>query len=90
MCPKCNGDERREKDWLTYLETRDVSHLEERKRAIEEWFRLEPPIVVPNALTLALEGALLEAETNFDEAISKLRRTRDNQQTPPIINQPGA
>lgn len=90
VCPKCNGDERREKDWLAYLQTKDGTDLKERKKAIEEWFREEPPIVVPDALTLALEGALLEAETNFDEALSKLRRTRDTQQMPPMMDMPAA
>jgi HNH endonuclease len=76
-CPACNGDEKREKDWLEFLQEKagDPVQFESRRGRIESWRALH----IPSALVVSSELLNQEIErvvAAFDASMARLRAER--------------
>jgi len=78
-CSRCNGDEKREESWESFLERKcqNQTELAERKQRILKWLGLAKRLeeVSPEAQMEAkeVESAAIEA---FETAVEKLRKIR--------------
>lgn len=75
-CAQCNGDEKREQEWRTFLEEKCPDHIERQRRTerIETWVAKHPARDL--ALHPAVRDALQDAERiveEFHTACTKLR-----------------
>ena len=76
-CAPCNGDHRREKDWMGFLQEMvpDPAARAERRERIERWqTAVAPSAEVADAEFLQRETARVLAA--FDSAVASLRRSR--------------
>jgi len=80
-CARCNGDEKREESWVTFLARKvtDPRIASVRKARIQEWLSREQtsPIFDPVKKQNA-EAVIAAAIKSFDEAVEQLRRIRRN------------
>ncbi|GFD74088.1 HNH endonuclease [Alteromonas marina] len=74
-CARCNGDEKREEDWLTFLSKKSgkSSIFEQRRSNIEEWLSLMPPNGTNTALKSEVEKVVDKALKDFDSAVAQVR-----------------
>jgi len=73
-CPPCNGDEKREEDWITFLNRKitDSATREERMRRIEAWVEAHSHLKKPideELLQRHIEGVCQA----FDAAVTALK-----------------
>lgn len=76
-CNKCNGDEKRESDWLTFLRKKyenDEAAFRARKEAILAWFRDAPKVRISDSTKKAWTEALSTAVDGFNQAVSRLQK----------------
>jgi hypothetical protein len=74
-CATCNGDERRDRDWMEFLKAKAGAIYDERKRRIVEWAQ------TPRAARSDYDKELLEKVTKealeaYDRAVDELRKAR--------------
>lgn len=74
-CARCNGDEKREESWVSFLERKSDSVLTniERKEKIESWAARAPVSELSSEFSAELAGIIKEALDNFDESVTKVR-----------------
>ena len=74
-CSICNGDEKREKDWLTFLREKltDNNIYNARKNKIESWRALCKGNQNDNKLNEEIDGIINQALSSFEESIAKIR-----------------
>ena len=79
-CGKCNGDEKREMDWLRFLKkkTNDQQTYESRRVKIQNW--LDKKVVNKTNIAASEEAKRIidEALSQFDESVRKMRDLREN------------
>lgn len=76
-CAKCNGDEKREEHWISFLTRKAGSNAEERRMRIEAWAARgsKAPGIDP-AVRAQAEAIIERTLGSFDDAVSQLRRLR--------------
>lgn len=81
-CARCNGDEKRELDWKTFLDVRvsDESLRQARRTHIEEWMQRAPEghSLVSPEVQQAANLIIARATKEFDVAVEQLRSLRIN------------
>lgn len=79
-CAKCNGDEKREENWDSFLKkkSKDEYIFKARHKKISEWIAKQP-------LNSAVLDKIAEAEKiietallNFDDSVKRMRELRDS------------
>lgn len=77
-CAQCNGDEKREEPWLTFLERKSESRqiFTERKEKIENWLSLAPSSKIEPEVVDEAERIIEEAIRSFENSVEKIRRLR--------------
>lgn len=73
-CPPCNGDEKREEDWMTFLnrKIKDTTMREERIRRIEGWVKTHSHLNKPIDEEL-LQRHIEKVYQAFDAAVAALK-----------------
>lgn len=74
-CARCNGDEKREESWATFLEKKSESTLAyiTRKEKIESWCALATVPELCSEFTSEAEAIIREALENFEVSVKKMR-----------------
>ena len=74
-CARCNGDEKREESWLSFLKKKsDNSQVfADRRLKIENWLSLSSHLKIDQELAIAAEAIIEEAIANFDHSVEKMR-----------------
>ena len=74
-CARCNGDERREESWESFLSQKALitSIYIERKAKIENWLALAPRSIANKAFIDEAEFIIQEAHDNFMKSVNKMR-----------------
>jgi hypothetical protein len=77
-CGRCNGDEKREESWQTFLIRKATgAELQRRRARIEEWLIQSPKITKFNPqVTAEIEAITKGAFKSFDTAVERLREIR--------------
>jgi hypothetical protein len=77
-CGKCNGDEKRERDWEQFLREKSESDeiFNKRKEKIDSWIKKYEGTEKTKIDHTLLESTILEVHKSFDKAVSKLRDSR--------------
>lgn len=77
-CARCNGDEKREESWTSFLERKsDSSHIfRERKEKIEKWLLLAPSLKTDPVIAIEAEKIIEEAIKSFEHSVEKMRALR--------------
>jgi hypothetical protein len=79
-CRECNGDEKRDGDWLTFLRLKNPERkaFAEKKRRIEKWMALNVAgrRMIPKRTRKAVEGAVAKAWSALDAAVAELRELK--------------
>ena len=77
-CARCNGDEKREESWNSFLATKseNPSVHEERKAKIECWQALAPAQSKNQEFISDSETIIKEAIESFEVSVSKMRALR--------------
>ncbi|HGY11717.1 MAG TPA: HNH endonuclease [Desulfobacterales bacterium] len=83
-CARCNGDEKREKLWDTFLATKsqDVSTHKKCKEKIERWLSLAPSFLKNQEIVTETEEIIKEAIGNFEKSVNKMRVLREKSTYP--------
>lgn len=78
-CGKCNGDQKREMEWIQFLKqkNRDIQTYELRKVKIENWLAKSANNRTTEACAEA-DRIIEEALSQFDESVRKMRNLRNN------------
>jgi 5-methylcytosine-specific restriction endonuclease McrA len=78
-CWKCNGDEKREMEWVQFLKQKniDIQSYELRKEKIENWLAKNEN-KKPTETRAEAERIIEEALSQFDESVRKMRNLREN------------
>lgn len=78
-CAKCNGDEKREEKWDSFLkkkaEDEDVYRL--RKSHIEGWLQKAPKGMNDPEFILMRESIINKALSDFDSSVAKMRELKN-------------
>jgi hypothetical protein len=76
-CGLCNGDEKRDKNWIDFLreKTSDATSFNQRRSRIEAWYTLVAQ-VAPKHEDEMIEVEIERAVSAFDAAVAKLRQLR--------------
>jgi len=84
-CAHCNGDEKREEPWDSFLakKAQSSSVYNERKTKIENWLSLAPQSIKNKELIDEAACIIKEALDNFEHAVNKMRVLR-NKSTQPL------
>ncbi len=74
-CAHCNGDEKREESWESFLKRKAVSPLthEARRTKIENWSARSPVTTLNSEFSAEAEAIIKEALENFDFSVKKMR-----------------
>lgn len=77
-CARCNGDEKRDESWVSFLERKSDSMLTniKRKEKIECWSTRAPVSELSSEFSVELAGILKEALDDFDASVKKMRDLR--------------
>lgn len=83
-CARCNGDEKREEPWKSFLakKVQSSSVYNERKAKIESWLALAPNSITNKEQIDEAECIIKEALDNFDYAVNKMRKLRKKSTQP--------
>lgn len=74
-CNTCNGDLKRERDWLEFLHEIAGGALQEREQHIRKWLELAPPPRTPHPNE---ERIIATAKADFDKHVTEMRKIRDS------------
>ncbi len=79
-CAKCNGDEKREEAWGSFLERKAESPalLFLRKSKIDKWLSLGPAIEIDGDFKHQANSIVEEAIESFELSVAKMRELRAN------------
>ena len=79
-CARCNGDEKREESWQSFLERKseNVQAFQNRKEKIDKWLALAPSLSSNLELTARAEKIIEEAIKGFEISVEKMRALRRN------------
>ncbi len=80
-CARCNGDEKREGAWVTFLENKvtDPNLASDRKAKIDAWLSLERPSQPSDLIQRKEAEAIISmALESFDTVVEQLRKMRQN------------
>lgn len=79
-CRECNGDKKREKDWLSFLQREQPEHFELRKSNIETWIakNIEQRTDIPEELRSSVIAAIERISSQIDREAAALRSERDS------------
>lgn len=74
-CARCNGDEKREEDWLIFLskKTENGATFKQRRYKIEEWMSLVPPSHENTDRKSEVEKLIDKALLDFDANVAQMR-----------------
>ena len=74
----CNGDEKREESWLSFLEKKSGNRqiFTERKEKIESWLSLIPSSKFEPEIVGEAERIIEEAIKSFEKSVKKMRELR--------------
>lgn len=77
-CATCNGDEKREESWISFLEKKSDNNqiFIERKEKIEKWLMLAPTSQTEQLIVIEAEKIIEEAIKNFEHSVEKMRALR--------------
>ena len=80
-CGHCNGDEKREEDWRSFLRRKnekDEEHLQRREQLIDEWKRQNEDAErhVTAELRSAVEASIARVIAAYDAEVEQLRLKR--------------
>ena len=78
-CAKCNGDEKREEEWLSFLEDKSPSPgvYELRKNRLTQWLQRAPKGITDPKVIALRESIVNKAIADFDVAVAQMRDLRD-------------
>ncbi|AGN11343.1 HNH endonuclease [Simiduia agarivorans] len=78
-CAKCNGDEKREGEWDSFLKVKALSNeiYEIRKNKIEAWLKKSPKVLNDPDFIAMRDRIINKAIADFDVAVSKMRELRN-------------
>ena len=78
-CAKCNGDDKREESWDTFLKRTapSPSVYENNHKAIEHWLSLSERSSFDEAFMLKANAIVENALLKFDESVKEMRSLRD-------------
>ncbi len=79
-CATCNGDEKRDQNWESFLrdKSKDESIFRGRKKLIDEWRARQPDkIKLPKALKKQADEVVKDAISTFESAVDRLRSIRN-------------
>ena len=79
-CARCNGDEKREESWQSFLERKSegADVFQARKKKIEEWLSLSPAKNRDREILAEGEDIVREAIDCFERSVDKMRALRAN------------
>lgn len=79
-CSRCNGDEKREESWKSFLKkkTQTASEFETRRAVITQWLSNKSTIEFDAEEKERIEKIITSAIESFDAAVIKLRQVRKN------------
>ena len=85
-CPTCNGDEKREELWLSFLSKKCESNRthKERKNKIEKWLGKAPRVMHTEEQLIKVDVIIIEAISQFEKSVEKIRLLKRH--TPNKIN----
>ena len=74
-CGKCNGDEKRERNWQDFLrgKCKKETLYQRRLKTIEKWLSGESPVHLTEAVKSSLIKAKSEAVDSFTAAVERVR-----------------
>jgi hypothetical protein len=77
-CARCNGDEKREESWQSFLAIKatDSEVYKQRQEKIEHWLSLAPAAVANPKFLAQAEAIIDEAIQSFESAVEKMRALR--------------
>jgi len=77
-CPRCNGDEKREELWQSFVarKSENSSVYEKRYAKIEYWLSLAPPSAANAELLVEAESIIKEAIESFESSVKRMRMLR--------------
>ena len=78
-CSRCNGDEKRDEDWQSFLERKiaDRAMVDARRSHILAWVGKSNGLVIRDpAVTAEADAIIFQALEEFDIAVKKLRALR--------------
>lgn len=81
-CARCNGDEKREEDWESFLARKvpSVDVRQERSARIKDWMNQAPAgrLALNSQERQAVDAIVTRALQSFDTAVEELRAIRQN------------
>lgn len=79
-CAKCNGDEKREMDWVDFLRSKVKTDQEynRRKHIVETWLAKNSVQNTNLALNAEAEVIIAKALKDFDSAVEQMRSLRNS------------
>lgn len=79
-CDRCNGDEKREESWLSFLERKAESPqlFQARREKIANWLSQTPASSVSPEITAQAEAITEKAIASFEESVEEMRALRRN------------
>ncbi len=79
-CATCNGDEKREESWHSFLSrrARSAEALKARRSKIEQWLAKVPQTICDQDFASKRDRIIQEALENFDASVKKMRELRAN------------
>lgn len=77
-CAKCNGDEKKEQDWLKFLsqKSEDAETQVTRKLKIERWIVRNKSVKTDPLVAESANKIISDALAQFDESVSAMRKLR--------------
>lgn len=86
-CARCNGDEKREEDWESFLARKapSVDVRQERSARIKDWMHQAPAgrLALSPLERGAVDAIVMRALQSFDVAVEELRAIRQNRERKP-------
>jgi hypothetical protein len=77
-CGRCNGDEKREEDWRTFLDRKagGAEVAMTRAKLIEEWLSCVPVAVINPEAERQVQAIIAEAISHYEHAVTRMRALR--------------
>ena len=77
-CAKCNGDEKREEEWDSFLKkkTERDDIYQQRKHLIEAWLQKAPKGMNAPEFKLKRDSIIDQALSDFDSSVAKMRELK--------------
>jgi len=77
-CGKCNGDEKRDMNWLIFLKQKSLSpdFFESQKLKVENWIKQNNAVKIETVVMKEAEKIIKNALSQFDESVKDMRNLR--------------